>query len=94
MCQQFGALHRLIPPRTPRLNGKVERSHQTDEHEFYQLRRYGTRAELHQAFARWLWHYNHTRLHSGDGMHGRTPLQALREFDPYRDVKQLECYPC
>ena len=94
MCQQFGALHRLIPPRTPRLNGKVERSHQTDEEEFYQLRRYGTRAELRRAFARWLWHYNHTRLHTGAGMQGRTPLQALRAFAAYRDVKHLKCYPC
>ena len=94
MCQQFGALHRLIPPRTPRLNGKVERSHQTDEEEFYRLRRYGTRAELQRAFARWLWHYNHTRLHTGAGMQGRTPLQALRAFEEYRDVKYLKCYPC
>jgi transposase InsO family protein len=39
MCAQFGAGHRLNPPRTPRLNGKVERSHQTDDQEFYHLQR-------------------------------------------------------
>ncbi len=44
MCERFGATHRLIPPRTPRLNGRVERSHQTEEQEFYRLRRYATRA--------------------------------------------------
>ena len=53
-----------------------------------------TRADLQRAFARWLWHYNHTRLHTGAGMQGRTPLQALRAFEQYRDVKQLKCYPC
>jgi len=94
MCAQFGAQHRLIPPRTPRLNGKVERSHQTDDQEFYHLWPYATRAELPLAFARWLWHYNHTRLHTGAGMQARTPLQALRAFKEYWDVKYLKCYPC
>jgi transposase InsO family protein len=65
MCERFHAQHRLIPPRTPRLNGKVERSHQTDEEQFYRLRRYSTQKDLQRAFARWLWHYNHTRLHMG-----------------------------
>jgi transposase InsO family protein len=94
MCAHFGARHRLIPPRTPRLNGKVERSHQTDEQEFYRLRRYATRAELQRAFTRWLWHYNHTRLHTGAGMLGRTPLQVLRTFPEHAEIKHLKCYPC
>ena len=29
--------HAYIRPRTPRLNGKVERSHRVDDQEFYQL---------------------------------------------------------
>ncbi len=94
MVQRLGATHRLIPPRTPRLNGRVERSHQTKDQEFYHLRRYSTRAELQRAFARWLWHYNHTRLHTGGGMRGRTPLQLLRTFEEYKAIKRLKCYPC
>ncbi len=94
MCAQFGALHRLIPPRTPRLNGKVERSHRTDDEEFYYRRRYTTRTELRAAFTRWLWHYNHTRLHTGSGMDGRTPLQRLRTFAEYAAIKALKCHPC
>jgi transposase InsO family protein len=93
MCAHFGATHRLIPPRTPRLNGRVERSHQTEE-EFYRLRRYETRAKLRQARARWLAHYNHTRLHTGAGMNGRTPLQVLRAFPEYAHITALKCYPC
>ena len=92
MCEQFGASHRLIPPRTPRLNGRVERSHQTDDQEFYNLRRYATRRELELAFRRWLHHYNHTRLHMGLG--GRTPLEALRAFPEYARLKRVKCYPC
>ncbi len=91
MCAQFGAGHRLIPPRTPRLNGKVERSHQTDDQEFYHLRPYATRAELQQAFARWLWHYNHSRVHTGAQMQGRTPLQVLRAFPVYAAIKRVPC---
>jgi transposase InsO family protein len=33
--------HVYIRPRTPRLNGKVERSHRVDDQEFYQLGPYG-----------------------------------------------------
>ncbi len=32
-----GIEHRYIQPRTPRLNGKVERSHRIDDEEFYQM---------------------------------------------------------
>jgi transposase InsO family protein len=92
MCHRFQAHHRLIPPRTPRLNGKVERSHQTDEEEFYRIRRYPTRNELKTAFARWLYHYNHHRLHMG--LNGNTPIQTLQEFTQYSKIKELRCYPC
>lgn len=92
MCQLFGATHRLIPPRTPRLNGKVERSHQTDEEEFYRLRRYKTRQDLKRAFARWLYHYNHNRLHMA--LNGKSPIQTLQEFTPYAQINELRCYPC
>ena len=35
--EDMGVRHTYIKPRTPRLNGKVERSHGTDQREFYQL---------------------------------------------------------
>ncbi len=92
MCEQFGASHRLIPPRTPRLNGRVERSHQTDDQEFYNLRRYGTQRDLEVAFRRWIHHYNHSRIHMALG--GRTPLEALRAFEEYAHFKRVKCYPC
>lgn len=84
----FGASHRLIPPRTPRLNGKVERSHGIDDDEFYNLRRYQTRRQLELAFKRWLFHYNHTRPHMG--LNGKTPLQTLRAFSQYQSVKEIK----
>jgi transposase InsO family protein len=33
--EDLGIAHRKIKPRTPRLNGKVERSHKIDDDEFY-----------------------------------------------------------
>lgn len=92
MCARFGATHRLIPPRPPRLNGRVERSPQTDDTEFYHLRQYPTRAQLERAFRRWLWPYNHSRLHMALG--GQTPLQALRAFPEYAHLTRVKCYPC
>jgi transposase InsO family protein len=92
MVESFGAQHRLIPPRTPRLNGRVERSHQTDDTEFYSVQRYATRPALRRAFGRWLWHYNHARLHMALG--GQTPLQALRAFPEYAHLKRVRCHPC
>jgi len=35
--EQRDVRHVYIRPKTPRLNGKVERSHRVDEQEFYQL---------------------------------------------------------
>ena len=35
--EDIGIRHAYIKPRTPRLNDKVERSHGTDQREFYQL---------------------------------------------------------
>lgn len=35
LCEELGIEHKLIRPRTPRHNGKVERSHRNDNERFY-----------------------------------------------------------
>ncbi len=35
LCEQLGITHKLIRPRTPWHNGKVERSHRNDQERFY-----------------------------------------------------------
>ena len=35
LCEELGIVHKLIKPRTPRHNGKVERSHRNDNERFY-----------------------------------------------------------
>lgn len=40
LCNALGIKHQLIRPRTPRHNGKVERSHRNDNERFYRYLRY------------------------------------------------------
>lgn len=40
LCLRLGIEHKLIRPRTPRHNGKVERSHRNDNERFYKFLRY------------------------------------------------------
>ena len=40
LCMRLGINHKLIRPRTPRHNGKVERSHRNDNERFYKYLHY------------------------------------------------------
>lgn len=73
-----GIRHVYIKPRSPQLNGKVERSHRTDGEEFYQLLTYKDDVDLKSKLASWEEFYNLNRPH---GAHkGRTPYEALRSM--------------
>ena len=65
-----------IKPRSPQLNGKVERSHRTDGEEFYQLLSYTDDVDLNQKLEEWEHFYNFDRPHGAHG--GRTPYEALK----------------
>jgi len=71
--------HVYIRPRTPRLNGKVERSHRVDEQEFYQLLDQGGISDDIQLFnvklREWEDYYNYHRPHGALG--GETPYERL-----------------
>ena len=72
-----GICHVYIKPRTPRLNGKVERSHRTDKQEFYQLLTYTGDVDLNAKLNEWENFYNYHRPHGA--FHGKTPYEALRD---------------
>ena len=72
-----GIRHVYIKPRTPRLNGKVERSHRTDKQEFYQLLTYTGDVDLNAKLAEWERFYNDQRHHGA--FQGKTPYETLRE---------------
>jgi transposase InsO family protein len=75
-----GVGHDYIKPRTPRLNGKVERSHRIDAEEFYQLLD-GVVIDDTKVFndklREWENFYNYHRPHGGLG--GQTPYERLRQ---------------
>lgn len=72
-----GIRHAYIKPRSPQLNGKVERSHRTDEQEFYQLLTYKDDVDLNAKLAEWESFYNLSRPHGA--FNGRAPYEILRE---------------
>jgi transposase InsO family protein len=71
--------HVYIRPRTPHLNGKVERSHRVDEQEFYQLLdKDGITDNIHlfnDKLREWEDYYNYHRPHGA--LDGQTPYERL-----------------
>lgn len=86
-CEAAGIRHRCIRPRSPYLNGKVERSHRIDEEEFYRVRCCRTFADLVKTHRRFNQFYNTARPHGGHG--GLTPLERLRQCAPYQGLRRL-----
>lgn len=54
LCRHFCIVHQLIRPRTPRHNGKVERSHRNDNERFYRYLRYYSFDDLRKQMAAYL----------------------------------------
>jgi transposase InsO family protein len=75
--EDLGIRHVYIKPGTPRLNGKVERSHLTDHQEFYQLLTYTDDVDLLKKLRIWEEYYNFNRPHGSLG--GKAPYEVLRE---------------
>lgn len=75
--EDLGMRHAYIKPRTPRLNGKVERSHKTDQQEFYQLLEYSSDVDLEKKLKTWENFYNFDRPHGAFA--GKTPYEILKE---------------
>jgi len=73
-----GIKHVYIKPRTPQLNGKVERSHRTDKDDFYQLLTYTDDVDLNKKLAEWERFYNYDRPHGA--FNGKTRYEALRSL--------------
>src|SRR5512134_1160846 len=70
-----GMRHVYIKPQTPQLNGKVERSHRTDQTEFYQLLTYIDAVDLHAKLKAWEDFYNYDRPHLSH--EGKTPYEVM-----------------
>ena len=84
IMRRLGIKHQLIRPYTPRHNGKVERSHRTDQERFYNFLQFLTFEELQEKMRDWLNRYNrkpHTALRDRNGkMAMQSPLDKRAEL--------------
>lgn len=74
LCQKLNIIHYLIDPGKPNQNGKVERSHRTDQEMFYDRHYFKTVLELKRAIKQWNITYNNLEHCALDGL---TPNEAL-----------------
>lgn len=74
-CNELGIEHYLIDPGKPAQNGKVERSHRSDQESFYDRHSFNSLGELEYKLKLWNMYYNNLE-HCGLG--GKTPNEVLQ----------------
>lgn len=77
LCSQLSIEHKRIRPRTPRHNGKVERSHRNDQERFYNYLHFYSFNDLHVQMKRYLHRSNNI------------PMQVLGWSSPIEKRKEL-----
>jgi putative transposase len=88
-CRQRGVRLFVLPPRSPQLNGRVERANRTHTEEFYELTPCALSiAELNRELQAWERTYNTVRPHQALGY--LTPQQFLAQSSSHR--KELDCH--
>ena len=78
LCQKLGIEHKKIRPRTPRHNGKVERSHRNDQERFYNFLKFYSFKDLTKQMTRYRRRSNNI------------PMQVLNWLSPVQKRKTLE----
>ena len=82
-CQKRGIKLFVLPPRSPKLNGHVERAQRTHTEEFYEVTEANFEIRgLNQALLEWEKVYNTIRPHQALGY--LTPQQFLEQCQPKR----------
>lgn len=82
-CQQRGLHLFVLPPRSPKLNGAVERANRTHTEEFYQVTPYSLELKkLNRELRAWERTYNTVRPHQALGY--LTPSQFLQQLSSQR----------
>ena len=73
-CEKLGMTHYLIDPGKPAQNGRVERSHRTDQEMFYDRNEFRTVLGLKKKIRQWNFYYNNLEHCALDGL---SPNEAL-----------------
>ena len=82
LCQKHNIIHYLIDPGKPAQNGKVERSHRTDQEMFYERSKFKNVKELEIKIRGWNEEYNNLEHCSLDGKTPNEMLQLLTIKEP------------
>lgn len=69
--------HKLIKPRTPKQNGKVERSHRKDQENLYYNQKFLSFEDFKRKLSRWIKEYNNTGMKP---LNWKSPNQILEEY--------------
>ena len=89
-CQKRGIKLFVLPPRSPKLNGAVERAHRTHTEEFYEVTESSfDLSELREELSEWEQVYNTVRPHQALGY--LTPLKFLEQWKDYKR-KEVMCH--
>ena len=78
LCRHLGIFHQRIRPRTPRHNGKVERSHRNDQERFYNHMSFYDYPDLAAQMKRYLQRSNNIPMQV---LGWKTPLQKRLELE-------------
>lgn len=73
-CEKLNILHYLIDPGKPAQNGRVERSHRTDQEMFYDRNSFKTVLGLKKKIRQWNFYYNNLE-HCA--LNGQTPNEVV-----------------
>ncbi len=88
-CQQRGIKLFVLPPRSPKLNGRVERAHRTHAEEFYEVTPLSLPLpQLNRELRAWEQTYNTVCPHQALGY--LTPREFLVKSSPHR--KEPKCH--
>lgn len=83
-CKAHNITHKLIKPRTPRHNGKVERSHRTDNERFYRYLKFYSLDDLQKQMSAYLERWNNIPISTLKSRDGKTkwltPLEKRAEL--------------
>jgi putative transposase len=79
----------VLPPKSPKLNAHVERSHRTHNEEFYQVHAHSDQPlALNRQLRRWEYTYNCVRPHQS--LAYLTPLQFVSRWK--RNLRKAKCH--
>ena len=77
LLEKLGIKHKLIKPKTPRHNGKVERSHRKDQERFYYKKKFKSFEEYEKKLGYWEKEYNNFPMKP---LGWKSPNEQLKEY--------------